>query len=134
MYADADLAEAAAVLTIRLAQEHAFVDNNKRLAYMAGVLFLRENGHPMPAEVTLVFAKKIVAAVEHGSPLPGWPRGARDGREPDLSAWSEQPSNILAGIDLPARSAPAVTPCSKPSPQPACGRRLTAVRPEVPRP
>ena len=64
LHADADLAEQAALVSIRIAQAHALVDNNKRLAYMVGVIFLRENGHPLPAEHALAFAKKIEAALE----------------------------------------------------------------------
>jgi prophage maintenance system killer protein len=52
--AGADLAEQAALLTVRIAQAHALVDNNKRLAYMVGVIFLRENGRPLPAEHSIV--------------------------------------------------------------------------------
>lgn len=77
LYAEADLAEQAAILSVRLAQAHAFVDNNKRLAYMVGVIFLRENGHPLPAEQSLVFAKLIESGVEHTktiSDIGGWLR------------------------------------------------------------
>jgi prophage maintenance system killer protein len=38
---------------------------NKRLAYMAGVIFLRENGHPLPAEQSFVFAKHIEGVLQH---------------------------------------------------------------------
>ena len=65
LHADADLAEQAALLVVRIAQAHALVDNNKRLAYTVGVVFLRENGHPLPAEHAMTFAKHIESALEH---------------------------------------------------------------------
>lgn len=63
--ANADLPEQAALVTIRIAQAHALIDNNKRLAYMVGVIFLRENGHALPAEHSLTFGKQIEAVMEH---------------------------------------------------------------------
>jgi death on curing protein len=61
----ADLAEQAALLSIGIAEAQALADNNKRLAYMAGVAFLRKNGHPLPAERSFTFGKHIVGALEH---------------------------------------------------------------------
>jgi death-on-curing protein len=55
----ADLAEQAALLSIGIAEAQALADNNKRLAYMAGVAFLRKNGHPLPAERSFTFGKHI---------------------------------------------------------------------------
>jgi len=63
-HGEADLAEQTALLTIRLAEARAFLDNNKCLAYMVGVIFLRENGRPVPAEQSVVFAKLIESALE----------------------------------------------------------------------
>ena len=77
-YAEADLPEQAAVLAVRLAQAHAFADNNKRLAYIVAVVFLRENGHPLPAEQSIVLARHIVDALEHTktiADLASWLRG-----------------------------------------------------------
>jgi death on curing protein len=77
--ANADLAEQAALLTIGIAQAHAFLDNNKRLGYMAGLVFLRENGHPLPAEHTLAFARLITDALERvktTTDVAGWLREA----------------------------------------------------------
>ncbi len=76
-YSDADLAEQAAVLAVRIAQAHALVDNNKRLAYIAAVIFLRENGHPLPAEHSMALAHLIEDALEHTKTIPdiaGWLR------------------------------------------------------------
>jgi death-on-curing protein len=63
--ADADIVDQAALLIIRVAQAHALVDGNKRLAYLLGVTFLRMNEHPLPAEHAIVLAQHIVAALEH---------------------------------------------------------------------
>lgn len=73
-----DLAEQAVLLAVRIAQAHAFVDNNKRVAYTVAVIFLRENGHPLPAERALAFARQIVEALEHTktiTDIAGWLRG-----------------------------------------------------------
>ncbi len=71
LHGDADLAEQTALLAIGIAQAHAFLDNNKRLAYMAGVAFLRKNGHPLPAEHSLTFGKHIESALEHTATVTG---------------------------------------------------------------
>jgi death on curing protein len=76
-YAEADLAEQAAVLAVRVAQAHAFVDNNKRVAYIATVIFLRENGHPLPAEHSMGLAYQIEGALKHTKTITdvaGWLR------------------------------------------------------------
>lgn len=64
-YTEADLAEQAAILAVRVAQAHAFVDNNKRVAYITTVIFLRENGRPLPAEHSMGLAYQIEGALEH---------------------------------------------------------------------
>jgi death on curing protein len=64
-HSHSDLADQAALLTVRIAQAHALVDNNKRLAYIVAVVFLRENGHPLPAEHAMSFARHIGSALEH---------------------------------------------------------------------
>ena len=43
-YEEADLASLAAAYAFGLARNHAFVDGNKRIAYVAMMLFLRMNG------------------------------------------------------------------------------------------
>jgi death-on-curing protein len=78
LHAEADLAEQAALLTVRIAQAHALVDNNKRLAYIVGVIFLRENGQPLPAEHAMTFARHIERALEHSvtvDDITSWLRG-----------------------------------------------------------
>ena len=64
-YADADLAEQAALLAVRIARAHALVDNNKRLAYITSVVFLRENGHPLAAEHSMTLGRLIEDALAH---------------------------------------------------------------------
>lgn len=65
LYNSADLCEQAALLGIGIAQAHAFENGNKRLGYLATVVFLRDNGHPLPAEHALDLGKLIESAVEH---------------------------------------------------------------------
>ena len=78
LHADADLAEQAALLSIGIAQAQALVDHNKRLAYLAGVAFLRKNGHPLPAERSFSFGKHIEGALDHTrtvADVGAWLRG-----------------------------------------------------------
>src|SRR3981189_2629381 len=50
-YEQPDMAELAAAYAFGLAKNHAFVDGNKRIAFMAMVGFLRKNGvHFAPAQ------------------------------------------------------------------------------------
>jgi len=52
-YSDADLTEIAAAYAFGIAKAHAFVDGNKRTAFVAAVTFLRMNGYafrPDPVE------------------------------------------------------------------------------------
>src|ERR671922_476494 len=54
-YEQAELAELAAAYAFGLAKNHAFVDGNKRIAFMTMVAFLRKNGvrlAPDPAHAT----------------------------------------------------------------------------------
>ena len=45
-YEQPDMAELAAAYAFGLAKNHAFVDGNKRIAFMAMIVFLRKNGIP----------------------------------------------------------------------------------------
>jgi death on curing protein len=65
LHTDADLAEQAALIAVRVAQAHAFIDNDKRVAYITAVIFLRENGHPLPAEQSMAFGQRLIGALEH---------------------------------------------------------------------
>jgi death on curing protein len=63
---NADLAEQAALLAIRIAQAHAFIDNNKRVAHQVGYIFLWKNGgHILSKEKSSEFARWLVRVIEH---------------------------------------------------------------------
>jgi len=63
-YEQAPLAELAAAYAFGLAKNHAFVDGNKRIAFMAMMVFLRKNGIPFsPAEAE---AAAIILALAAG--------------------------------------------------------------------
>jgi len=82
--AGADLADQAALLAIGIAQAQALADHNQRLGYLAGVTFLRQNGHPLPAERSFSFGKHIEGALQHSRPVSDvgvWLRGVLE-REP----------------------------------------------------
>jgi death-on-curing protein len=52
-YADADLAEIASAYAFGIAKAHAFIDGNKRTAFVTALTFLRLNGYaflPNPAK------------------------------------------------------------------------------------
>ncbi len=56
-YEQAPLAELAAAYAFGLAKNHAFVDGNKRIAFMAMMTFLHKNGvvfEPDPAQSTVI--------------------------------------------------------------------------------
>jgi death-on-curing protein len=76
-YEQAPLAELAAAYAFGLAKNHAFVDGNKRIAFMAMMTFLRRNGvefAPDPAEATAIIL--ALAAGEVGE--DGLTRWIRD--------------------------------------------------------
>ena len=63
-YEHAELAKLAAAYAFGLAKNHAFVDGNKRIAFMSMMAFLRKNGvsfAPAPAHAT-----KIILALAAG--------------------------------------------------------------------
>jgi death on curing protein len=63
-YEQAELPELAAAYAFGLAKNHAFVDGNKRIAFMSMMVFLRKNGvrfAPAPAHAT-----KIILALAAG--------------------------------------------------------------------
>jgi death-on-curing protein len=63
-YEQADLAALAAAYAFGLAKNHAFVDGNKRIAFMAMIIFLRKNGARFaPAQA---HATKIIMALAAG--------------------------------------------------------------------
>ena len=64
LYGDPDVAELAAAYGIGLAKNHAFVDGNKRSAFLALGMFLALNGHRLRA--TQVDATLTMLAVAAG--------------------------------------------------------------------
>jgi death-on-curing protein len=72
----ADLAELAAAYAFGLAKNHAFVDGNKRFAFMAMVTFLVKNGvafEPDPAQSTTIILSLAAGEVSKES-LTRWIR------------------------------------------------------------
>lgn len=63
-YERAAMAELAAAYAFGLAKNHAFVDGNKRIAFMTMVVFLRKNGAPFAPDQAL--ATKMIFALAAG--------------------------------------------------------------------
>ena len=85
-YGEPDLAELAASYGVGLAKNHAFVDGNKRAAFLAVGLFLRLNGHRLnasPAAATVVMIDVAAGTLNeadfadwirrHSAPVSGAP-------------------------------------------------------------
>lgn len=75
-YEQAPLAELAAAYAFGLAKNHAFVDGNKRIAFMAMMVFLRKNGvafAPDPAQATAIILALAAGEVSEKS-LTRWIR------------------------------------------------------------
>ena len=75
-YEQAPLAEFASAYAFRLAKNHAFVDGNKRIAFMAMMTFLRRNGVPFepdPAQSTVIILSLAAGEVSEES-LARWIR------------------------------------------------------------
>jgi len=75
-YEQADLPELAAAYAFGLAKNHAFVDGNKRIAFMSMMLFLRKNGvrfAPDPAQATKIILSLAAGEVSEES-LARWIR------------------------------------------------------------
>lgn len=82
-YEGASLAELAAAYAFGLAKNHAFVDGNKRIAFMAMVAFLTKNGvlfDPDPAHATAIILALAAGEVSEESLArwirDNWPAGA----------------------------------------------------------
>ena len=72
-YEQTDLAALAAAYAFGLARNHAFVDGNKRIAFLAMMVFLRKQRHPLRAR----------SGARHGHhPLPRRRRGQRGKPDP----------------------------------------------------
>jgi len=75
-YEQVPLAELAAAYGFGLAKNHAFVDGNKRIAFMAMMVFLRKNGvmfAPDPAQATMIILALAAGEVSEES-LTRWIR------------------------------------------------------------
>jgi death-on-curing protein len=75
-YEQADLAELAAAYAFGLAKNHALVDGNKRIAFMAMMVFLHRNGAPFspePAQATSIILSLAAGEVSEDS-LTRWIR------------------------------------------------------------
>jgi death on curing protein len=73
-YEQAPLAELAAAYAFGLAKNHAFVDGNKRIAFMAMMIFLRKNGvafAPDQAQATSIIMSLAAGEVSEES-LTRW--------------------------------------------------------------
>lgn len=79
MYDEPDFAELAAAYGVGLAKNHAFIDGNKRVAFLAVGLFLGMNGYKLKA--TQVDATLTMLAVASGEML-----------EADFAAWIRENS------------------------------------------
>ena len=73
-YGDPDVADLAAAYAVGLAKNHAFVDSNKRAAFIAVGLFLRLNGHRLTASQADATVTMLGVA-------------AGEINEPDLAQW-----------------------------------------------
>ena len=74
---EADLATLAAEYGYGLARNHAFVDGNKRIAFVAMNVFLMLNGHEIEAPEPAVVDVMVRTAAERmtATELAGWVRG-----------------------------------------------------------
>jgi death-on-curing protein len=73
---DVDLARLAASYAFGLAKNHAFVDGNKRIAFIAAATFLKLNGHQLvadQAQATLIMLSVASGAFSEEE-LAGWIR------------------------------------------------------------
>ena len=83
-YEQSELAELASAYAFGLAKNHAFVDGNKRIAFMAMMVFLRRNGvdfQPDPAHATAIILSLAAGEVSEESLTrwirDNWPAEAR---------------------------------------------------------
>ena len=81
-YEQAPMDELAAAYAFGLAKNHAFVDGNKRIAFMAMMVFLRKNGvafSPDPAEAATIILSLAAGEVSEES-LARWIRDNLDSK------------------------------------------------------
>ena len=82
-YGQTDMAALAAAYAFGLARNHAFMDGNKRIAFMAMMVFLHKNGvafEPEPAHATAIILSLAASEVSEESLTrwirDSWPPGA----------------------------------------------------------
>jgi death-on-curing protein len=81
-YDQAPMDELAAAYAFGLAKNHAFVDGNKRIAFMAMMVFLHKNGvafNPDPAQSTAIILSLAAGEVSEQS-LARWIRDNQDSK------------------------------------------------------
>jgi len=81
-YEQATLDELAAAYAFGLAKNRAFADRNKRIAFMAMMVFLHKNGvgfSPDPAEATIIFLSLAAGEVSEQS-LTRWIKDNRNSK------------------------------------------------------
>ncbi|MCK1734460.1 type II toxin-antitoxin system death-on-curing family toxin [Bradyrhizobium sp. 138] len=81
-YEQASMDELAAAYAFGLAKNHAFVDGNKRIAFMALMVFLHKNGvafSPDPAEATTIILSLAAGEVSEQS-LTRWIQDNRNSK------------------------------------------------------
>jgi len=76
-YGQSDLFDLAAAYTADLSQNHGFVDGNKRIAFLTGVVFLAVNGYDVIAEQAEVIAAMLELA-DHQLDEVGYAQWLRD--------------------------------------------------------
>jgi death-on-curing protein len=76
-YEDADLVRQAALLAVGIAQAQAYVDGNKRTAYIATVVFLEWNGARVEAD-PLALARQLELVAERSDSLDAATRRFED--------------------------------------------------------
>ena len=67
-YEGADVIRQAALLAVGISQAQAYLDGNKRTAYIAARVFLRVNGHPFAGD-GLELARQLEAVAERSDSL-----------------------------------------------------------------
>jgi death-on-curing protein len=86
-YAQAELVEIAAAYAFGLAKNHAFVDGNRRIAFMSMAVFLRKNGvnfAPDPAHATTMMIFLAAGEVSEES-LTRWIRDNIPASDPPIA-------------------------------------------------
>jgi death-on-curing protein len=80
-YGHPDLCDLAAAYTAGLCQNHGFVDGNKRIAFLAGYVFLALNGFEIVAEQAEVVAA-VLSLADHTLDEAGYAAWLRDHTAP----------------------------------------------------